>query len=125
MRVSAEVTGVEQTIRAIGAAKAKTTKTVAELLQKCGEVILKKAKELCPVETGALRDSGRIEVTGTGMGTRVNVQFGGPAAPYALYVHENLEAKHASPTTAQWVTHAVRATRGTTASIAKRELEIG
>lgn len=125
MSVGAQVTGVDKVIRAIGKEKAKTGMTIAESLKKCAEVILKKALYYCPVEYGPLRKSGRIESEGSGMGTRVHVVFGGPEAPYAIYVHENLEAKHASPTCAQFVTRAIRETRGTTASIARRELEIG
>lgn len=124
IKVTGKVTGVEKVIRAIGQEKSKTGRTIAESLRKCAEVILKKSQGYCPVKTGALKKTGRIEVTGSGMGTRAAVQYGGPEAPYALYVHENLEARHASPTSAQWITRAVRETRGTCASITRRELEV-
>jgi hypothetical protein len=47
-----------------------------------------------PVDTGALRASGRV--TGpTGLGEpRVRLSFGGASAPYALRQHEDLTLRH-------------------------------
>jgi len=58
--------------------------------------ILARAKQLCPVDTGALRASGYVE-TPRRAGQRIAVLmgFGGPAAPYAYKVHEDLVARHA------------------------------
>lgn len=33
-----------------------------EGLQRAGELLLRESRELCPVDTGALRDSGRVEI---------------------------------------------------------------
>lgn len=49
--------------------------------------ILEEAKRLCPVASGHLRDSGYIQFKDKGF----VVGFG---AEYAVYVHENMSAKH-------------------------------
>jgi len=57
--------------------------------------VQKTSMNLTPVLTGALRGSHethRPEYGPDGLVVRVTV--GGPAAPYALYVHENLDARH-------------------------------
>jgi hypothetical protein len=59
------------------------------------EVEATECKKLCPVDTGALRAS--IFVVGPiveGKKTKTMIVCGGPAAPYAFWVHENLVAIH-------------------------------
>lgn len=68
---------------------------VALALRQETEVEATEVKKRTPVETGNLRAS--IHVVGpTREGRRIYtlIAAGGPAAPYALYVHENLEAFH-------------------------------
>jgi hypothetical protein len=57
--------------------------------------IINEAVGLTPVDTGALRASAHVNSPSysTG-GVEVILGFGGASAPYALYVHENLEAHH-------------------------------
>ncbi len=59
------------------------------------EGIMTAAKQLVPVDTGNLRASGFVRFPEIGR-KKVNVQlgFGGPAAAYALRVHEDLNAFH-------------------------------
>jgi hypothetical protein len=69
-----------------------------EWTQACGaeaEAIMADAKELTPVDTGNLRASGHVRppVLDGGQVT-VTMGFGGAAAPYALYVHEDLRTFH-------------------------------
>lgn len=48
-----------------------------------------------PVEFGPLRASHEVtEPKINGRDISVSIVVGGPSAPYALYVHENLEAHH-------------------------------
>lgn len=54
------------------------------------EKIMTKAKQLTPVDTGALRSSGLVTAKGKG----AELSFGGAASSYAIYVHENLRAAH-------------------------------
>lgn len=64
--------------------------------------VLTHAKYLTPVDTGALRDSGQIvEMKAQGSHeVSVGIMFGGyePSSAYAIYVHEDPNAKHAAPT---------------------------
>jgi hypothetical protein len=114
--------GLEACIKAIGKAKADVGKTIAESLEKCGQVVLKKAKYYVPKDTRALELSGQVVVTGKGLGTKVLVTFG---TDYAVPVHERLDLKHAEPTCAKYLERAVRETRGTCASIVRRDLQAG
>jgi hypothetical protein len=67
-------------------------------------MIFAKAMILTPIDTGALRGSGGVSApTNTPQGIGVDIFFGGPAAPYALYVHEILGNYHNSPTQAKFL----------------------
>ena len=55
-----------------------------EMKQQIAEVILKKAKELVPVQTGALRASGRIAKTSNRK--NLQVRFGNSKVKYAMVV---------------------------------------
>lgn len=79
-----------------------------EKLVEQGTEIIREAKTLCPVETGALRASGRVELlaaSNTSFG--VNLSFGGEAGSgnvdgesnatdvdYAVIVHEDMTMRH-------------------------------
>lgn len=55
----------------------------------------KESMRRTPVESGALRASHEVTKPKIdGRDISVTIKVGGPAAPYALYVHENLEADH-------------------------------
>lgn len=58
-------------------------------------------RDYVPVDTGALRNSGFVNLpvltgfVGLGVsGGYVELGFGGPSAPYALLVHEDLTKRH-------------------------------
>lgn len=56
---------------------------------------LTEAKQRTPVDTGALRASGYLtEPAVNGKRIDLEIGFGGPAAPYAVYVHERLDVHH-------------------------------
>lgn len=61
--------------------------TSQERLELLGKAILGRAIELCPIDTGLLRTSGTL-VIGNGF---IVIVF---TAPYASYVHENMEVYH-------------------------------
>lgn len=68
---------------------------VGAALRAEAEIEMTEAKRRTPVLTGALRASGHV--TGPTWRLRhvtVELKFGGPAAPYAVYVHENVDAFH-------------------------------
>jgi hypothetical protein len=64
------------------------------------ESLLEKTLQVVPYDEGDLYDSGRVVTHGPGV---FGVQFGGPEAPHAIYVHEDLTATHAPPTKAKFL----------------------
>jgi len=56
---------------------------------------LLESKELVPVDTSALKQSGNLKpLSVQGSSVEVVIGYGGVAAPYAVEVHENLESRH-------------------------------
>lgn len=91
-----QITGLAQCQRDLAALAQKLgIGPVGAALRAEAEIEMTEAKRRTPVDTGALRDSGHV--TGPDVAAQeatVRLVFGGPAAPYALFVHENLEAFH-------------------------------
>jgi len=52
------------------------------------------SRERTPVLTGVLRASHETSLPTESNPIEVQIRVGGPAAPYALYVHEKLELRH-------------------------------
>ncbi len=74
-------------------------------LQTEAELIMTTSKRRwVPVKFGNLRATGHVEkVRRVGKTLSVRLVYGGPSAPYALIVHEDLVARHASPTSAKYL----------------------
>lgn len=117
-----KVTGVQQVLTAISKAKVDTGKTIAAGLEACAGVVYRKSQKLVPVDKGRLKASGRYGVSGVGRAAKAFVEYGGPDAPYALYVHEDMTKRHPVGQ-AKFVEDAVRQTRGTMASIMRRMIK--
>lgn len=60
------------------------------------EIEMTESKRRTPVDTGALRSTGFVKPPYFSSDHNITVVlgFGGPAAPYALIVHEDMEAFH-------------------------------
>lgn len=65
------------------------------------EKILERAKYYCPVDTGFLRESGRIDIDNNGI---CRIYFD---CPYAWYVHEFWWREHKEPTRDHFLTRAI------------------
>ena len=60
-----------------------------------GERIMMVSKHLVPVDTGVLRNTGHVTLPErTDHGVLVVLGYGGPAAPYAIHVHERTNVPH-------------------------------
>lgn len=67
-----------------------------------------RSQELVPVDTGELKDSGFVFVEKRASGARGEVGYAPGGRPfYAVFVHENLEIRHESPTQAKYLEQAV------------------
>ena len=60
-------------------------------MERAGEYLLRKSQEIVPVDTGTLKASGYTLTWGYGFDAKFTVGY---SAPYAVYVHEDLLAKH-------------------------------
>lgn len=136
-RSNIKVQGVKTVLKALHASGRKDRMNMADGLRKCAEIVLKKSQEFVPVDTGSLKDSGRIETVGKGLEARSYVIYGGknftrkretytvgapgfertktrykfPKNPlYAWIVHERMDLKHKPPTKAKYLSDAVKAT---------------
>jgi len=85
-----------------------------EGLQAVAAQIMEASLEQCPVDTGTLRGSAKIDepsrgfstisvTMGYGFGDEINEKTRRPASEYAVPVHERLEAAHAPPTKAKFL----------------------
>jgi hypothetical protein len=115
--IGLEIKGLDQCIRDLKKlADQLGVKVVGAALRAEAELEMTEMKRRCPVDTGALRGSGHVEgpdgavsslvswdtgtqtgaMGGHGKASDISVRFvfGGPAAAYALAVHENTEAFH-------------------------------
>src|SRR5262245_48843185 len=58
----------------------------------------------CPVDTGAMKDSGYLQITQRGQYPTVEIGYGkGGVPPYTEAVHENMEWRHKNPTRSKWL----------------------
>lgn len=90
------ITGQTKAAQQLLAAAQSGSPALASALFQEAEIIMTAAKQdFVPVDTGALRASGFVEpplLTPTG--ASITLGFGGPAAPYAVIVHEDLTKRH-------------------------------
>ena len=103
-KVTVRLKGVGELKKALEAGGDRAFRLAAEALYQEGEQIMTKSKEQCPVDVGNLRSTGHVELPEI-KGKRVTVElgYGGPSGMtgpnakyvgYALYVHEDLTARH-------------------------------
>lgn len=88
------------------------------------KIMLDSVNNECPIQTGTLRASAKIEPPeargdrvvvrmGYGYGYTINPETREPASEYAVPVHEKTEAKHKPPTKAKFLEDPVLAWSGT------------
>lgn len=93
--MSLQIGGLDKVLDALGALPAQLVMKAANALRAEAEIEMTEAKQRTPVKTGTLRASGHVTgPTQNGNDIDVTLTFGGPAAEYAVFVHENVEAYH-------------------------------
>jgi len=96
--------GMDDLQRVLKNLKDQSGAVMGQALYEEANVIFANSQVLVPVDTGVLRGSGGVSAPQ--MGTRgyfVDIFYGGPAAPYALYVHEIIGNYHNPPTQAKYL----------------------
>ena len=94
MRVRVE--GVPRLLDKLHAASQSGVQALGAAIFQEAEAVMTISKEqYVPVDTGALRASGFVQLpVYTGKVASVTLGFGGPSAPYAVIVHEDLTKRH-------------------------------
>lgn len=88
--ITIEVKGLREVQRRLAEISRTISGNLQESLRAEGELIMTVAKQRTPVMTGTLRGSGHVQDVRDG----IRLSFGGPAADYAVYVHERLDTHH-------------------------------
>lgn len=102
--IKMELLGDEELIRALKSGGEQSPKAIAQAIWEEANLIFAKSQVLVPVDTGILRGSGGVSAPQQGpQGFFVDIFYGGPAAPYALYVHEIIGNYHKPPTQAKYL----------------------
>lgn|SRR5690554_4110573 len=113
MQLRLDVKGLREMEKALRQYPERAERALAGAMYTEAERIMAEAKRLTPVDTGTLRASGHVQEPKVKPGRiEVVMGFGGPAAPYAIYVHENLEAHHTVGQAKFLETPLMRAQRG-------------
>lgn len=96
MKISVDVQGVDACIRRLRQLEDQGTEGMAAALyQEAEDIMTRSKRDFVPVDTGTLRATGHVEEPVIrGSEVLVTLGFGGPAAPYAIVVHENPLASH-------------------------------
>jgi hypothetical protein len=96
MRVGMTLRGLDELVKITERAGLNVRPALEKAVFAEANAVLNESKKIVPVDTGALKSSGRVErPVVNAAGVTVEVSYGGAAAPYALYVHEDPTASHA------------------------------
>lgn len=93
-----EITGDQKLMNALKGMEDKLPHAVAMAIYEEASKIFIESQLLVPIDTGALRGSGFVTLPEiTSISSKVAIQYGGAAAPYALIVHERINAMSGNP----------------------------
>lgn len=88
------IKGAAKAARDLAVLADRFPRAVASAVRAELEIESTESQRRTPVMTGALRGSHVVDVAHEGRDVVGTITVGGPAAPYALPVHENLDAFH-------------------------------
>ena len=94
------IKGVKEVLLNIRKFKPLMGNNIARGLKRAGLYLQRESQKIVPVEFGNLKNSAFTRAEGTGWNTVVLVGY---TMFYAVYVHENLEARHAPGKTAKYL----------------------
>lgn len=100
-----EVRGTDKVLEALANVAKRAPAATIKAITGEAQVILRESVQLCPVDTGRLRQSAYVKPTDE---THVAIGYG---ADYALAVHERTEAHHENGTQAKFLTTPIDAHR--------------
>lgn len=104
MAASFEFEGMDTLTGILHNLSPRVTPYLVEMMTEASYEVFNISQEQVPVRYGVLKGSGHVEDPVVGEnGVEILIGYGGPAAQYALFVHENLTAEHAPPTKAKFL----------------------
>ena len=91
-----KITGINELKRILKTADFKIRMAANQEIHKIASAILSESKALVPFQDGILRGSAHLKAGGAASKVVMSqtVEYGGPAAPYALIQHEDLDYFH-------------------------------
>jgi hypothetical protein len=93
--MSEQVTGADEIARRLERLAVEAPKELGDAIYQEALVIRKVSRDRTPVRFGVLKGTHEVSKPDIAKGNAsVSITVGGPAAPYALYVHEDLQAHH-------------------------------
>jgi len=96
--MSVDLYGADDLLEKFARMGRDSTAVIGRLLYFYANDVFNRSQYLVPVDTGALRSSGRVEAPVLeGFAVVVSIKYGGAAAPYALWVHEVPPPEDANP----------------------------
>ena len=119
MKMGFEVEGYQQALKAMGAARTKDARNIADGLTQCAQMVFAASQKEVPVDKGPLKASGFWKVEGQGFGAVATIGY---TEYYAVFVHEDLSKYHAPPTKAKFLTDPIRRLRGSMTALLQRQL---
>ena len=99
------VQGLKELKVAIGAHQDLAEKGLRKGLYRGGLFLQRESQKLVPIDTGVLKNTANTRVVGAGLDVEVVVSYG---TNYAIYVHEDLNAKHAEGKQAKYLEQPLR-----------------
>ena len=98
-----------------------TAKGVQRGLKKAGLLVQRESQKIVPIDTSNLKASAFTRAKGKGFDTIVSVGY---TAAYAIFVHENLDAKHKEGKTAKFLEKPIRTLKDDILEWVKKEAKI-
>ncbi len=87
-----KILGIPEILRNIDRARKRWERGIARGLKKAGLMIQRESQFIVPIDTATLKNSARTRnVGGTGFETDIIVSY---RTEYAVYVHEDMNARH-------------------------------
>lgn len=109
LKIAIDIKGRAEMERAIRVLGENGLKAMASALWSEGTRIMEQAKDLTPVDTGVLKNSGIVDLPMiSGSDVFVKMGFGGAATAYAETQHEELSYYHKPPTQAKYLEQPLR-----------------
>ena len=107
-----KITGVNKVLAKMKKAGVGYEKKVERGLKNAGLFVQRESMKIVPVDLGNLKGTAATEnIGGKGFDTDIIVHYGA-GADYAVYVHENLDARHKSGKQAKYLESVVRNQKG-------------